>query len=242
MTVTQRAKNQLAVANRILVQQGIFNEDGHISMRNPDNPSRFLLARALSPAFVEPDDILEFMLDGSPIDLETVTLCMERFVHGAILAARPDIHAVLYAQSEALLPFGVTRSALRPVIGAVGDMGTHVSVWDIAEKFGDATDMRVSTLERGRDLARCLGDDRVVLLRGIGFVATGRSLNDVVRMSTYLPRNARALMRSMRLGQIRSLSVGETKARLAIDPESNAMRRGWEYWARQAGCAEWLTD
>jgi hypothetical protein len=76
----------------------------------------------------------------------------------------------------------------------------------------------------------------------MGFVATGRSLNDVVRMSIYLPRNARALAASMQLGPVAGLSDEETRARLAIDPESNAMRRGWDYWARQAGCAHWLTD
>jgi HCOMODA/2-hydroxy-3-carboxy-muconic semialdehyde decarboxylase len=242
MTSLQRAKNELAVANRILVRQGILDEDGHISLRHPLDPSRYLLARALSPALVEPDDILELTLDGDPVVADARELCVERFAHGAILAARPDIHAVLYARSEDLLPFGVARSALRPVIASVGDMGTRVPVWDIADKFGDRTDLSVGTLARGRDLARSLGSARVVLMRGMGFVATGRSLNDVVRLSVYLPRNARALAAAKEFGKIIGISAGEAKARLAIDPESNAMRRGWEYWARQAGCAHWLSD
>jgi HCOMODA/2-hydroxy-3-carboxy-muconic semialdehyde decarboxylase len=242
MTPFQRAKNELAVANRILVRQGIFDEDGHISIRHPENPNRYLLARALSPALVEPDDILAFTLEDDPLPGDARAPCVERFAHGAILTARPDIHAVLYARSEDLSPFGVTRSPLRPVIASVGDMGTHVSVWDIADEFGNRTDLSVSNPERGRDLAQRLGSDRVVLLRGMGFVATGRSLNDVVRLSIYLPRNARALAASMQFGQIAGLSDGEARARLAIDPESNAMRRGWEYWARQAGCAHWLAD
>ena len=173
-----------------LARQGIFDEDGHVSLRHPDDPSRYLLARARSPALVEPDDILEFSLDGDPVAADARALCTERFVHGAVLAARPDIHAVLFARSEDLLPFSVTRSKLRAVIASVGDMGTHVPVWDVAGKFGDATDLSLSNIERARDLARRLKSDRVVLLRGIGFVATGRSLNDVVRMSIYLPRNA----------------------------------------------------
>jgi ribulose-5-phosphate 4-epimerase/fuculose-1-phosphate aldolase len=242
MTASQRAKNELAVANRILARQGIFDEDGHISLRHPGDPGRYLLARALSPAFVEPGDILEFTLDGNPVAADARALCMERFVHGAILAARPDIHAVLYARSEDVLPFGIARSALRPVIASVGDIGTHVPVWDIADTFGDRTELSVSTLERARDVARRLGSDRMVLLRGMGFVATGRSLNDVVRLSVYLPRNARALAAATPFGPIISISDGESRARLAIDPESSAMRRGWDYWAKQAGCAHWLTD
>jgi HCOMODA/2-hydroxy-3-carboxy-muconic semialdehyde decarboxylase len=242
MTTSRRARNELAVANRILARQGIFDEDGHVSLRHPGDPSRYLLARARSPALVEPDDILEFTLDGEPVAADARALCGERFVHGAVLAARPDIHAVLFARSEDLLPFGVARSKLRPVIASVGDMGTHVPVWDIADTFGDGTDLSVSDIGRGRDLARRLQSDRVVLLRGIGFVATGRSLNDVVRMTIYLPRNARALAGATPLGKIVGISAGEARARLAIDPESNAMRRGWDYWAREAGCSHWLAE
>jgi ribulose-5-phosphate 4-epimerase/fuculose-1-phosphate aldolase len=242
MNPLQRARNELAVANRILTQEGIFDEDGHISIRHPENSDRYLLARAVCPGLVEPDDIIEFTLDGDPIVDDSRPLCIERFIHGAVLEARSDIHAVVYGRSEDLLPFGVTRAPLRPVIAPVGDMGAHVPVWDIAHEFGDKTDLLVSSPERGRDLALRLRSHRIVLMRSVGFVATGRSLNDVVRMSIYLPRNARALAASLQIGKITSLTEGETTARLAIDPESNAMRRGWEYWARRAGCAHWLTD
>ena len=81
----------------------------------------------------------------------------------------------------------------------------------------------------------------MILIRSVGFVATGRTLNDAVRMSVYIPKHARTLAETLQLGSdIRRISQGETNARLAIDPESNAMRRGWEYWARQAGCERWL--
>jgi HCOMODA/2-hydroxy-3-carboxy-muconic semialdehyde decarboxylase len=131
---------------------------------------------------------------------------------------------------------------LRPVIASVGDMGLHVPVWDIADKFGNGTDMQVTTLEQARDLARCLGSNRVVLLRGEGFVVTGRTLNDVVRISVYIPRNGRTITAAAPFGPTIGLAAGEVEARLALDPESNAMRRGWEYWARQAGCDELLRD
>ena len=138
------------------------------------------------------------------------------------------------------LPFSITQTPLCAVLGTVGDMGTHVPVWDIADKFGGDTDLAVSSMERARDLAQRLGDYRVVLRRGIGFVATGRTLNDAVKTSVYIPKNARSLVQSLEFGPIRPISQGEVDQRLAIDPESNAMRRGWEYWAREAGCERWL--
>jgi HCOMODA/2-hydroxy-3-carboxy-muconic semialdehyde decarboxylase len=237
----QRAINDLVIANRILAHHGVFDEYGHISARHPGDSGRFLLARACAAAYVEPADIVEFTLDGNPAADDNRPLCAERFLHGAIYAARPDVKSVLFAASDDVIPFSVSAIPLRPVLATVGDMGQHVPVWDIAEKFGDATDLTVSTPERARDLAQCLGDHRVVLLRGIGFVAIGRTINDAVRKSIYIPKNARTLAQSMEVGtNLLFISQGETSARLAIDPEGYAMRRGWDYWAREAGCERWL--
>jgi HCOMODA/2-hydroxy-3-carboxy-muconic semialdehyde decarboxylase len=237
MSLLTRAIKDLVIANRILADLGLVDAFGDISARHPADPTRFLLARACSPSSVVVDEIIEFTLDGTPLSNAESLIPNERFIHAAIYDARPDVKAVLHASPEDLLPFGITKTPLRPVIASVGDMGLHVPVWDIAEKFGDATDLQVSTREQGRDLARCLGPNRVALLRGQGFVATGRTLNDVVRVSAYIPRIA-----ATPFGFPIGLSPGEVEARLALDPESNAMRRGWEYWARQAGCGELLAD
>jgi HCOMODA/2-hydroxy-3-carboxy-muconic semialdehyde decarboxylase len=240
MAGLQRAINDLVIANRILAHHGVFDEYGHVSMRHPGDPTRFLLARDCPAAFVEPGDILAFALDGAPLGDDNRPLCAERFLHAAIYSARPEVNAVLCAGSEDVLPFGVTSVPLRAMLGTVGDMGTYVPVWDIAEKFGESTDLLVSDMARARDLAQRLGGYRVVLRRGVGFVTTGRTLNDAVKTSVYIPKNARVLAQSLQFGPITPISQGEVDRRLAIDPESNAMRRGWEYWAREAGCERWL--
>ena len=240
MATLERAINDLVIANRILAYHGVFDEYGHVSMRHPGDPGRFLLARACPGAFVEPGDILEFTLDGAPVNDDNRPLCAERFLHAAIYAARPEVNSVLCAGSEDVLPFSITPVPLRAMLGTVGDMGTYVPVWDIAERFGEGTDLLVSDMERARDLAQRLGTYRVVLRRGVGFVTTGRTLNDAVKTSVYIPKNARTLAQSLEFGEITPISQGEVDQRLAIDPESNAMRRGWEYWARAAGCERWL--
>jgi HCOMODA/2-hydroxy-3-carboxy-muconic semialdehyde decarboxylase len=242
MSLPTRAVKDLVIANRILANLGIVDAFGDISVRDPSSPARFLLARSRSPSAVVGDDILAFSLDGTPVDGKAQALPTERFMHAAIYGARSDVKAVLHASPEDILPFTIAQTPLRPVIASVGDMGLHVPVWDIADKFGNGTDMQVTTLEQARDLARCLGSNRVVLLRGEGFVVTGRTLNDVVRISVYIPRNGRTITAAAPFGPTIGLAAGEVEARLALDPESNAMRRGWEYWARQAGCDELLRD
>ena len=131
---------------------------------------------------------------------------------------------------------------LRPVIASVGDMGPRVPVWDIAKRFRDAADLSLHDGAGARSGAHARQEPGLPDPRRRAIIVTGRTLNDVVRLSAYIPRNGRAIMDATPFGKIKNISAGETAARLAIDPESNAMRRGWEYWARQAGCGELLAD
>jgi ribulose-5-phosphate 4-epimerase/fuculose-1-phosphate aldolase len=128
------------------------------------------------------------------------------------------------------------------VIHSGSFIGTEVPVWDIADNFGD-TNLLVTNMEQGRDLAKCLGGNNVALMRGHGFASAGRSLIEVVRMSVYLPRNARTLMRAKQLGgTIKYLAQGEINARnRGYSPYSTETWRAWEYWANKAGCGDMLT-
>ena len=191
---------------------------------------------------VQAEDIKELDLDDNPIGGESNHLYLERFIHGSILEARPDVMSVVHAHAEDILPFGIADGTpLRPVIHSGSFIGAHVPVWDIADRFGD-TNLLVANVEQGRDLAKTLADNNVALMRGHGFAAAARSLIEVVRMSVYLPRNARALSAALRLGgDIKSLSQGEIDARnRGYKPYSPETWRAWEYWANKCGCGDRL--
>jgi HCOMODA/2-hydroxy-3-carboxy-muconic semialdehyde decarboxylase len=236
--------DQLVIANRILANEGVVDAYGHVSMRHPSHPGRYLLAWSRSPELVERADIMEFSLDGNPVNTDGRALYLERFIHGGIYEARPDVQAVVHAHAEDVLPFTITTTPLRPVIHSGSFMGAHVPVWDIADRFGDQTNLLVTNMAQGRDLAGCLGSDNVALMRGHGFAAAAASLIEVVRMSVYVPRNARALMAALRMGgEIRSLSQGEITARTGdYSPYSVQTWRAWEYWANRAGCGHLLGE
>lgn len=243
MDVVERAKRDLVIANRILAHMHVVDAYGHVSIRHPLDPTRHFLARSTGPAIVETGDIVEFTHDGLPVAPEKRPLYLERYIHGAVYTARPDVNAVLHAHAEDVLPFTISSIPFRPVLQNVGDMGPAIPIWDIANSFGPSTDLLVRNMDQGRDLASTLGQGRVALMRSHGFISAGRTLNDLVRLSVYIPRNARVLMAALRLGgDVKGLHPGEMAARLAIDPESPAMRRGWELWAREAGCANLLDD
>ena len=235
--------NDLVIANRILANEDVVDAYGHVSVRNPDKPDRFFLARSLAPEFITREDIIEFTLDGKPVGDEKRAPYLERFIHGGIFEARPDVMAVVHAHAEDILPFGIAKATkLRPVIHSGSFIGASVPVWDIADKFGD-TNVLVTNMAQARDLGKCMGKNNVALMRGHGFASAGRSLIEVIRMSVYLPRNARALMRAKQLGgKIKYLSQGEIDARnrgySAYSPET---WRAWEYWATKAGCGHMIS-
>ena len=175
---------------------------------------------------------------------EKRSLYLERFIHAGIFAARPEINSVVHAHAEDTLPFGIAKATkLRPVIHAGSFIGSERAGLGHRRQVRRNTNVLVTNMEQGRDLAKCLGQNSVALMRGHGFASAARSLIEVVRLSVYLPRNARAQMRAKQLGgTITYLSQGEIDARNAgYSPYSNETWRAWEYWANKASCGHLLT-
>ena len=145
------------IANRILAKEEVVDAYGHVSIRHPNKPDHYLLSRSLSPEFVTRKDIIEFKLDGTPVNDDRPPY-LERFIHGAIYESRPDINAVIHSHAEDVLPFSISRTTkLCCVAHVASDMGANVPVWDIADQFGDETNLLVINMAQGRDMAKALG-------------------------------------------------------------------------------------
>ena len=166
------ARYELALANRIIAHEGVLDGFGHVSMRHPTDPDRYLLARSRSPELIEPEDIFEFTLDSEPVSAAGVTLYGERVIHGCIYQARPDVNAVCHHHSPAVLPFCVTGVTLEPVFHLGAVIGTAAPFWDSRDDFGD-TNMLVIKPEEGRSLAKALGSHWMVLMRRHGATLAG---------------------------------------------------------------------
>ena len=243
MNEMDQARRDVVIANRILAREDVVDAYGHVSMRHPQDPGRYLLSWSRSPELVEGTDIVEFTLDGKPVKDDGRPPYLERFIHGAIYEARPEVQAVIHSHAEDLLPYGVTHAKLPPVIHSGSVIGTEVPVWDIADQFGKSTNLLVRNMEQGRDLAKKLAANRLVLMRGHGFAAAGRSLMDAVRIGVYAPKNARVHMAALRLGEPLPLHPGEIEARTDLfNPNTAEMWRAWEYWARRASVADLLGE
>lgn len=224
---------KLVVANRILAAEGVVDAFGHISVRHPSHPGRYLLSRSRSPELVQVDDIMEFEMDGTAVDLRGRTPYLERFIHGSVFLARPDVVSVVHSHSYEIIPFGVSKTPLRPIFHSAGRIGSPVPVWDIRDKFGD-TKMMVENMEHGRDLCSCLGNCAVALMRGHGCVVTAPSIEDAVLTAIYLRVNARLQMDAMRMGEVNYLSPGEVLINSQQKDRRVGNARAWEYLCSRA--------
>jgi HCOMODA/2-hydroxy-3-carboxy-muconic semialdehyde decarboxylase len=223
----------LVAANHILVNQGVLDGFGHVSMRDPRNPQHLLLSRSMAPALTTAADILEYDLDCNAIDDRGRSGFLERFIHGSIYRARPDINAVAHSHSPNVIPFGLTGRPLQAMFHNAAFIARGVPIFDISEKFG-ATDMLVGNNPKGDALSDVLADKDVVLMRAHGSVATGPDLQTAVFRAVYTELNARMQVTATMLGgNIAALSPEE--GRLADEVNRNAGFRAWDLWKSRVG-------
>jgi ribulose-5-phosphate 4-epimerase/fuculose-1-phosphate aldolase len=180
----------LVIAYRILAEHGIIDAYGHISVRSPDNPERFWMARSIAPELVTEADLMEFGMDSEPIDAQGRSPVNERFIHGEVYKKRPEVMAVVHNHSPSVIPFCCTDTSLRPIFHMGAFIGLGVPNWEIREAR-EGTDMLVRDNYLGESLARKLGGHPAALMRGHGAVVVGESLAVAVGRSVYLEQNAR---------------------------------------------------
>ncbi len=218
----------LVAADRILASHEIFDAYGHVSVRGERNPQRYFMARSLAPALVTAGDILEYDLDSNAINARGAALFLERFIHGEVYKARPDVRAVVHCHTPSLIPFGATDVPLRPMFGLAGFVAEGVPVFEIRKAAG-MTDLLIRDAARGKALARTLGNKPAALMRGHGAVVVGASIPLVVGRCIYLDLNAKVQAQAMALSRnITYLTPEEGKLSVADD-----YRRAWELWRRE---------
>ena len=223
----------LAAASRILASQGVMDAFGHVSMRHPTEPKRYLMACSKAPALVTPADILEYDLDSLPFNAQGRGSFLERFIHGEIYKARPDVMSVIHSHSPSVVPFGLVNVGMRAMFHNAAFVASGVPIFDIREKFG-ATDMLVCNCEKGLALAEVMGGKDVVFMRAHGSVACGPSLPSAVFRAVYLEVNARIQHWTAALSQGAAISaLDEEEGRLADGVNQGACLRAWELWRSQ---------
>jgi len=222
----------LVDANHILFNERVLDAFGHVSVRHLHRNDRFLLARNMAPALVGREDIQTFDLDGNVID-DDRRVYLERFIHGEIYRARPDVAAVVHSHSASVVPFSVVKSApFRPISHMCGFLGEGAAHFEIRDIAGESTDLLVRDKALGGALARALGEGNVVLMRGHGSTVVGATLKHAVYRAIYTEINARLLSEALRLGDVEYLSSAEARATMTTN--EGQLERPWALWKSAA--------
>jgi ribulose-5-phosphate 4-epimerase/fuculose-1-phosphate aldolase len=227
---------ELALANRILAHEGVLDAFGHVSVRHPSDPGRYLLSRSRSPALIEPDDVLEYTLDSDPVRPPKVHLYAERVIHGCIYQARPDVMAVCHHHAPAVMPFAIAGKPIVPVFHLGAAAGSDMPFWDQHKEFGD-TNLLVVKAEEGRSLAKALGAHPAVLMNRHGATVVGANLRELVSRSIFICQNADYQLRALALGTPEALHPGEVKLASTLNALPNVVNRTWEYWSMRLEAA-----
>ena len=225
---------ELVVGNRILFHERVVDGFGHISVRHDKDPAKFLLSRSRAPGLVTAGDILTHDLDGSALDnRDGARLYGERFIHGEIYRARPEVTSIVHCHAPQLIPFGATRTSLKPLYHMSGFLAEGVPIFEIREAAG-ITDMLIHDSSLGAALARSLADKPMVLMRGHGATMVGRSIAQAVYRSIYAALNAGLQMEAMRLGEPIYLEREEGRRAMLVNDSAIAIERTWALWRRNA--------
>ena len=220
----------LVAANRILAMQGVLDAYGHVSVRSPSNPAHFHMSRSLAPQLVTADDIQEYGPDSEPL-ADNRKPYLERFLHGEIYRARPDVMAIVHSHSDSVIPFGISRTALEPVYHMASFLWSGAPVFDIRQVRED-NDLLIRDRPLGEALARSLGACNCVLMRGHGMTVVGDGIPEAVFRAIYTEMNARLQMNAERLeGPLTFLSDAEGAN--ATKSNRGTIERPWELWKKK---------
>jgi ribulose-5-phosphate 4-epimerase/fuculose-1-phosphate aldolase len=233
-TTDSAVLQDLVYANHICADQGVLDGYGHVSVRHPKAPDRYFLSRSLSPAVITVDDIMEYDLDSRPVDQRGRLMYLERFIHGEIYKARPDVGAIVHSHSPAVVPFGVVAKVkLQPICHMSAFLAEGVPNFEIRDAAG-MTDLLIRDNRLGRALADALGRKNVALMRGHGNVCVGPDIMTAVYRAIYTEVNAKLQAQAIALG-------GEITF---MDPQECALITGrkdlnydrpWRMWKERIG-------
>jgi HCOMODA/2-hydroxy-3-carboxy-muconic semialdehyde decarboxylase len=232
-----QAREQLARANRMIAHEGVLDAFGHVTLRHPTDPGRYLMSVSRAPELVQPDDILEFALDSKPVKPTDIRLYGERVIHGGIYQARPEVNAVCHHHAPSILPFCISGMELKPVYHLGATLGAKVPFWDSRDEFGDTT-LIVAKPEEGASLARALGPHWIVLMRRHGATVAGKTLEELVFRTIYTARNAALQIQAHTLGFVSPLTAAETELAGEYNLRVSPISRAWEYWSVRLDKAE----
>jgi len=249
-------------ANHILHFLDVVDAFGHISVRNPDNASQFIMSFAIAPALATSQDLVTYDINNatalhltfnpSVTGSAIPSSFLERFIHSQIFKAFPNVTSVVHAHTTEVLPFGAAGVGLKAQMGTAGSVGALKN----GSPIFDTNTLPQSVLpdDQPHDLLirnEVLGDalagsfqdgSQLVLMKGHGMAVRGASIRDAVFRSFYAKESAIVQAQAVLLGGLAhggqqpvGLTVRQAMDAATTNEGDSLLDRAWNLWVAQVG-------
>ncbi len=187
------AMRQVAIANRILsdvgLTVGVTAALGHVSMRVPGDPERFVVKgrqyEVDALAVMRPEDMVVCDLEGFMVHARPgLSQCSEVKIHSCIYKTRPEIHSVVHVHPR----YTVLMSTLGQTLVPMCQEGAQLVRSPLPVYPHTKT---IQSDEEGMDMVAYMGKESIVLLQGHGAVTTGSTAAESVMSMLQLEEQAR---------------------------------------------------
>jgi L-ribulose-5-phosphate 4-epimerase len=234
MSVETDLREQLAACTRIFAMQGMIGVFGHVSVFDPETKRVFITpGMGSDKASLRAEHMVVTDLDGKPLEGKEGPP-VEWPIHTTLHAARSDALAIAHLHTPYATVFAIANREFRPVTLQAAIFADGVPLYPEAQL--------ITSVERGRNLLKVMGDKRVVLLRGHGIVVAGKNLQEVLYASLVLEDDTKKSIQAATLGEVGTISPEECRAFGAEIALERRAQRAWTYftalearWDRQPG-------
>jgi ribulose-5-phosphate 4-epimerase/fuculose-1-phosphate aldolase len=227
---------QCVLANRILANEKVMDAYGHVSVRNPENPETFFIARAISPEFVTEDDVLECTFDGTILTKNTTKKPYgERIIHASVFKVRPDVNAIAHSHPHSLIPFAASEI---PFCSTFHSCSMFYDGLPVYKDLALDSALHISTVEEAERMAPTIGNGRGFLIRNHGVVVACDNVMQTVLASIFLRDAADILQKTLAMGAT-PIYLDPEEAKRCTDLMFGVvgLTRGWNYWITKAKAA-----
>jgi L-fuculose-phosphate aldolase len=221
-------REEVAVGCRVLGAAGQSDLVwGHLSARDPDGRGVWMKASTYGFEEIDAAKVLLVDRDGAVVDGDGRRHA-EYPIHTEIMAARPDVGAVVHTHSPVAVALGATGRPLLPV----SHEGTLFVPPDIP-RFTITGDL-ILTAELGGALAATLEDRNAALMVNHGIVVVGRDVRTAVVTTVLLDRACRMMLDVLAVGGPEHWSSAEESLAKRAHCYSDALiTQAWDYLRRR---------
>jgi len=229
MTVRTETKSELrralAESVRICVCEGLLENFGHVSARDPKS-NRIFILRHLHERLdkVMPKDFIEVDLSGRKVGgkLEPPN---EVFLHTAIYSKRKDVNAIVYTHPLYSTIFGIVGKKIVPLLANCTFLQSAIPIFDDPRSIG--------TTEMAETLTDKLGSSFALLMRGSGMVTVAGTIQEATLLSILIEKSAKIQYMASAIGDPREIVADEVPGRFGKMP-THFFESSWGHYVSKS--------